>query len=49
MRFEHVEDHGGCSYAVNGENFSAGARASAQDSLEHLLLRVKRAIEARPT
>ena len=31
MRFEHVEDHGGCSYAVNGEDLSAGARASAQD------------------
>jgi hypothetical protein len=29
MRFEHVEDHGGCSYAVNGENLSAGARKRA--------------------
>ena len=31
MRFEHVEDHGGCSYAVNGENLSAARFESAQD------------------
>ena len=41
MRFEHVEDHGGCSYAVNGENLSAGARASKADQDQRQGDRVK--------
>jgi hypothetical protein len=46
MRFDQIEDSRRRTRAVHGENL-ADAGATAEDSLEHLLLKVKRPIEPR--